>query len=128
MKTSNYIPAKLLALLFGLYMLAFSIMPADYVFVADALGLSADASTTCDLISNIDGSCADTCADDHDGEDDNEGTKLPPFVEEEDIFAHQPVSPALFTPVQTVYFHSVHSKWCDNISTIATPPPDRLCA
>lgn len=126
-KKNQNIPAKLLALLFGLYMLTFSILPADYVFAARVLGLSADVPASCALISSTDEACSDLCGGDHEEKDESEG-KLPPIVEEEDIYAHQPLEPFIYTQEQTVYFHSAHPKWSDNISTIPTPPPDHLRA
>ena len=123
MMNGKYIPAKTLALLFGTYMLVFSILPADYVFVSRILGLSSASAMCSSPEGNAFADLQQEGNEDAESEE-KEEKQAPPIIEEEDIYAHQALLALSGSSAEILLFHWPYSEWCDNISAITTPPPD----
>lgn len=118
---------RLSAVIIGLYMILFSIMPMDAAFVANILrSLAGDEAVMAGQPAQEKALHDNIYVQGETGsaEDSEEENKIPPIVEEEDLIAHQPLLPFIFIGEKTFVFHPPHSKLCDNIPAIPTPPPD----
>ena len=109
---------KRIVLLLSAYFLLFSITPQDYGFI-EKIGLCVEKMTADS--SDIESSEAQET-------EDEEKSKPPTLVEEEDHYVHDPVKTS-FVLLLTHARYYLSNEECKGISpSIPLPPPDRIAA